>query len=1388
MSQDEARQNVKADALPQFMQEEKTQIDLPDDSTSWLSNNLHKLMLGISLVWFLLVLVYITQFFGWSNLFLMMPDEFGGFMAGITLPLVVFWVAMAYIDRGTSFKKEAKFLRAYMNQLVYPEDEAPQTAKAFADAIRSQVVELREVSKMAHEQTSQIKDAIKENVDDFAKLVGKLDGYSSHTIVELSEGVKFLMSNFENIVNQAQNSSSNLSAINKKFIDDSENISAALADLFSHINPLLEEVKSAAEELKEITSASISGMNKSNSELKNFAQLTEKNFNDTREILTNQIDMLGEVSEKAFENCNFVKDRVAEEITSIGELFNKQTAKLENIMGDMAQELRGRSDDLTQSAEHNISILNNAIKSELGDIATSFDEQIHKMNEALLQQNRDVSSMVKVLDERANAVSKKFASHGEIINQELDKLLVRSSNLEDGVAMRVTNLSNVADKAIAAIQNVESALNNNVTLLTDKVAVANDDITSYIETINDKTGDFVAIGDKITDITDVINNRYKDLQKAMSSGLEQLSEANKDINASTENLLVQTAQSTESLSQVAAVMQKHTAGLSDTAAMVTTQSQISEASLQQQQKYITETASQVEYIKGELKRQIDELAAASADLESSALKTSDTLKGNIEKMLKYCTDAVDKGKVINDNISDNANDFDTSVNKSITKVTQFENVLQKQLQNIDNISKKIDLQVENINKKIDTCTQKLDETSSISSKVIGDAISDFDIKSSNIQLVSKNAAEYIDNVAATIDNKVANLNVTFRQQEADFYAYSNKMSDNTSKMVEVMKKQMNEISSDTDKIYAKMVMLEEDTSAKTDTVSANLQKTVQKVAEISKMFDEQQQQSLKSIDATIAKLTKTHDTIATQMDNFNSKVKEIDDDMSLSVDKMNASSSNLKKIQQDLVKETSQAWQKLNEQTKYMETVGNKLQTQNNSISEMLENQKNNITDVVNAVITQTRLGEASMAQQYKYLTDATTEVAAKMQGINNNFKNNTGEIFDVVNKMSYEFDVLGDRLLKTSEALQKSSKESVKSLDQVSLRLNQCSEDLDETISHSVNNIGSVFGEYEKYLAGFNTITAETSTSVVEINNLISAQSDNMIKISDDTKKLVDCFNTVLNDTSLQLANRANDAYDKVKDLGSKLKQLGNEMDEAAKLTATHLEKSGDKLRAAVSEIAANAERVSGNILSSGEVFVKQSQALSALADTTAEKVNQSLSDLVSAGKNFEEQGQKLMQSGARFNDELSAQVKDLNNSAERAALVTKNLSSVYKDVKVDTFIKDSTKIINTLSNISVDINRLLNPKGEDDLWKRYYNGDNQIFIRSLVKSISSQQATAVRKEFERNGDLRRLVINYMNEFEGLVEKSKNHEHSGLLMAVIFDSDIGRLYYILSKALNKLN
>ena len=55
-----------SNALPNFMSENgKTSYIEENETPNWLANNLHRLMIWVSIIWFGIVLIYISQFFGW---------------------------------------------------------------------------------------------------------------------------------------------------------------------------------------------------------------------------------------------------------------------------------------------------------------------------------------------------------------------------------------------------------------------------------------------------------------------------------------------------------------------------------------------------------------------------------------------------------------------------------------------------------------------------------------------------------------------------------------------------------------------------------------------------------------------------------------------------------------------------------------------------------------------------------------------------------------------------------------------------------------------------------------------------------------------------------------------------------------------------------------------------------------------------------------------------------------------------------------------------------------------------------------------------------------------------------------------------------------------------
>lgn len=108
-------------------------------------------------------------------------------------------------------------------------------------------------------------------------------------------------------------------------------------------------------------------------------------------------------------------------------------------------------------------------------------------------------------------------------------------------------------------------------------------------------------------------------------------------------------------------------------------------------------------------------------------------------------------------------------------------------------------------------------------------------------------------------------------------------------------------------------------------------------------------------------------------------------------------------------------------------------------------------------------------------------------------------------------------------------------------------------------------------------------------------------------------------------------------------------------------------------------------------------------------------------------------------------------------------DLQKRYEGIRVDTFLKDASFIIEKLETAAVDINRIFNPDAEEDLWKKYYNGDTAAFVRHLSRTMSKSQILSIRSEFEKNLEFRNIVTKYLSEFETLVSKARENERSGI-------------------------
>lgn len=892
---------------------------LEENENSWLGSNLYRLMLVVTVVWFAIVLIYITQFFGWSNLFLMMPDEFGGFLAGATLPLALIWVGMAYVDRSAAFKKEAKFLRAYMNQLVYPEEGGAATAKAMSEAIRSQVSELQEVTKLAMSQTSMIKKELDERVDDFASLVRVLDNYSTKSIVELTNGVKTLTKSFDGVTDKAFKTTKDLSSCIAEFSSVATRLQGDINGIVDNLLPGMHEIKNSADVIQSVAESSSRQIMEASENIKSYGSVSEENFNLVYEKIQAQGKYLEDITNQAVESTR-----------AVGETFRSVAAEIDELI-----ETRGQ-----KTVEY----------------AENMDNSIQE-------------------------VYRKISEHSDLFVNEAEKIIAQTALVEDNISSQANELKNIADTVAESLRSAEDSLNSGFDDLDERSSKAVENLREVVDTVKVKTENLITFTDsacdKINAGSDNIAERFRELQGIggeIGGGLDivggKFAEGIDGIRKSIDEMM-------QNLNEVNDAIAAQTERLNETGNMAVAQSRLAESSLAEQHGSINASLAKIEEIKSELNRQIEELSTAAGRIAGEAGEAVDRLKENLSASLEASGKAAEQTRKIND-----------------------------------------------------------------------------------------------------------------------------------------------------------------------------------------------------------------------------------------------------------------------------------------------------------------------SLEAEVRRLDEAADAAAQKVSGL----------------------------------------------------------------------------------------------------ESTVAAQNDKMTQIAEDTKALTDYFNNLMNNASEQLIEKANVAHDRIRELGEGLQQLGRQLEETAGSSAEHFAASGEKLRSAVAEVMTDAERVAGEVRASHEAFKEQSDNLRATADETLTKVSEVMGSFSGSLEEFTAKSNAIVDSTSNFNGVIKKQIELLDIGAKQAGSELADIEKRYREMKVENFLKNATSIIEKLETLAVDINMIFNPESQDKLWQKYYEGDTDVFVRYLSRTMSRKQVVAIKEEFEKNPEFRKMVNAYMGEFEELINRARGCEKSGILLSVISGADIGKIYYVIARALDKLN
>ena len=226
------------------------------------------------------------------------------------------------------------------------------------------------------------------------------------------------------------------------------------------------------------------------------------------------------------------------------------------------------------------------------------------------------------------------------------------------------------------------------------------------------------------------------------------------------------------------------------------------------------------------------------------------------------------------------------------------------------------------------------------------------------------------------------------------------------------------------------------------------------------------------------------------------------------------------------------------------------------------------------------------------------------------------------------------------------------------------------------------------------------------------------------------------------------------------------------------------------------------GKLKESADNITAQNKVNAEILATQDDFINKAVGNLKQIAVNINDLNKNLHKTGSDigttlteyenkmsgFGKLVTGHLNALQNGYQKAEKQAEAFNQKLKSASIDTFMRNSADMINELETMSIDINAIFNKDKDEDLWKKYYEGDRAVFARYLAKNMTKKQVAAIQQHYENKSDFRILANKYMEDFADLITIAHENERAGTLLAMISGSDIGKVYYILARALGKVS
>lgn len=380
-----------------------------------------------------------------------------------------------------------------------------------------------------------------------------------------------------------------------------------------------------------------------------------------------------------------------------------------------------------------------------------------------------------------------------------------------------------------------------------------------------------------------------------------------------------------------------------------------------------------------------------------------------------------------------------------------------------------------------------------------------------------------------------------------------------------------------------------------------------------------------------------------------------------------------------------------------------------NQSKKQLTAQVNKLTNTANVVGGQVRLAETSIENQVRKLTDAVETLMTSAAGTEAAVRAISSELAILTNRFNGEIREFATGVVS-----------EIKTVSGVA--------------NTTLENTKVAAGKFSDSVSAMATGVRETLIEMNTAHTQLSAQSENLIKMSSETTAQLQPLSQLIEKYFAALPDLSRDSTV----AGENLERIVNALNDKINTMRTAV----NETTAAVSDSAIKLEDLAG---------------------TSRQQMIDLMSDYTHAVDTMQTLNKQMMVARAAA-------------PMDAIATTPTNLSSHPTISSID-YIKQCERTFEKLHEQSMDLTRATGAEIPDVVWKKFHAGDMTIFSKWLAKMLVAADKKQVRDLMKSDAVFRSQAMQFVRGFDKIVSGARNTDNPEKVSAAIMKTDLGRIY-----------